>query len=335
MRFNIDSDEGNVLRLWLTLDNPSDVPSLAVWAGGERVAELGANTFRPDVRDHGLHATGEAGFTLDESSLSGITGMQDLELRELTSGIPVYARFQPDRQQRRKVLVWSRPSLMSLDSWVDRTQFSLVYPNIDTMSLETAGAVLDSSRAQSMVAIGRPNLLRFSELLDRQGFEVNFVLTDPYVDLAERLIILLGQNPDAQPALKRMVTSLHGTNLEDHRSLVRFFRTFERNEMFVLRSPMVRALTKAPEEDVRRQDVSVALKVLSRHKLVCTEQSLHLFTDAVQQLSSLDPDVLRLAERVRQIEAVSDLLNEDIALYRYVGLAVAVAHDANAGGVKP
>ena len=79
MRFNIDSDEGNVLRLWLTLDNPSDVPSLAVWAGGERVAELGANTFRPDVRDHGLHATGEAGFTLDESSLPGITGMQDLE----------------------------------------------------------------------------------------------------------------------------------------------------------------------------------------------------------------------------------------------------------------
>lgn len=330
MRFNVDSDEGSVLRLWVTPDNPSDVPVLSVWSEDAKLAETPANTLRPDVRDHGLHATGEVGFTLDEATLPGIAGLSTLELREVSSGVLVYARFRPDRHLRRKILVWSRPSLMSVDGWVDRTQFSLVYPNIDTLPLETLGAILDNSQAQSMVAIGRPNLLRFSDLLDRQGFEVNFVLTDPYVDLAERLLTLRNQDPAVQPALKRMLVSLHSSNLEDHRSLVRFFRTRERNETFVLRSPVVRLLTKAPEEDVRRQDVTVALKVLSRHRLVCTEQSLHLFAGTAQQPPLPSPDEVRLAYRLRQIEAVSDLLNEDIALYRYVSQAVAVAENDSA-----
>lgn len=330
MRFNVDSDEGSVLRLWLTPDNPSDVPVLSVWSEGAMLAEMPANTLRPDVRDHGLHVTGEVGFTFDEATLPGITNLAALELREVSSGIPVYARFRPNRHQRRKILVWSRSSLMSVDDWVDRAQFSLIYPDIDTLPLETLGAVLDNGRAQSMVVIGRPNLLRFSDLLDRQGFDVNFVLTDPYVDLAERLLRLRARALDAEPALKRMLDSLQSSNLEDHRSLVRFFRTMERHETFVLRSPVVRALTKAPEEDVRRQDVTVALKVLARHRLVCTEQSLHLFARTAPQPPAPDPDVLRLADRLRQIEAVSDLLNEDIALYRYVGQAVAVALDDSA-----
>lgn len=326
MRFNIESDDGNLVRLWLAPDNPADVPVLSIWSGHRAVAEISANTMRPDVRDHGLHLTGEAGFTLDESVVPGIAQMADLELREPNSGVPIYARVRADQHSARRVLVWTRPSAIA-PAGSTRADFALIYPDLDRLSLETAGAVLDSWKSPSMLAIGRPNLLRFSELLDRQSFEVNFVLTDPYVDVAERLLAMLARDDDAQPAHARMLGALQDTSLDNHRELVRFFRTLERTESAMLRSPVVRALTKSPEEDVRRQDVSVALKVLARNRVVCTEQTLHLFT-AESQLVATPPEILSLSERLRQIEPVSDLLNEDLALYHYVGLAVAVAHKA-------
>lgn len=329
MKFNVDSDEGAVLRLWLALDNPSDVPVLSVWSKGTLLTELAANTMRPDVRDHGLHTTGECGFTLNDTVVPGIAKLAGLELRDAASGIVIYGRFRPEQHLLRKILVWSRPSLARPDAWVDQEQYSLVYPDIEVLPVETLRALLDNSRAQSMVAIGRPNLLRFSELLDRQGFEVNFVLTDPYVDLAERLLRLLRSRSEAHEDKRRLLATLEPRHLDDHRGLVRFFRTLERSESIMLRSPVVRALTKAPEEGVRRQDVTTALKVLARYQLVCTEQSLHLFGGGAR-VPPPNPEVLRLSDRLQQIEAVSDLLNEDIALYRYVGQAVAVAQDADA-----
>lgn len=326
MRFNIETDDGNLVRLWLAPDNPADVPVLSIRSGGRAVAEISANTMRPDVRDYGLHLTGETGFTLNETVVPGIAQMADLELREASSGVPIYARVRADQHLARRVLVWTRPSAMAATgSTFD--DFALIYPDLDRLSLETAGAVLDSWKSSSMLAIGRPNLLRFSELLDRQSFEVNFVLTDPYVDVAERLLAMLTQDDDAQPAHARMISALRHISLDNHRELVRFFRTLERAESAMLRSPVVRALTKSPEDDVRRQDVSVALKVLARNRMVCTEQTLHLFTAETQPVAT-PPEILSLADRLRQIESVSDLLNEDLALYHYVGLAVAVAHKA-------
>lgn len=334
MKFNIDSDDGHVIRFWLTLDHPSDIPAVEIKSAGHKIATLTANVNRSDLRDHDLHTTGQAGFLIDESIINDLAQLSDLLITEQVSGVPIYARFQPKLHVDKKLLIWARSSEMLLrDSVEFIDKFCLKYIDLETQNSETVSSVFGNTQGQSIIAIGRPNLLRLSELIHRQNFNTIFVISDPYYDLAERLIALRSSDEvDNQNfSINDMIIRLKETEFSNNRSLTRFFRTLEGNDRLSLRSPVVRALTRAPEDDVRRQDVSVALKVLSKYDFVSTDQTFNLFSSQIEGLSTLDgspklpPDMVSLADSLRNIGPVSDILNEDVALYHYIGRAAATA----------
>lgn len=334
MKFNVDSDEGDVIRLWVTLDHPSDVPSLVVRCNEQVLTRIVANHNRPDLRDHDLHTTGQAGFIIDDTVVPRIAQQPALELLEETSGLPIYARFQPDRHLRKRFLIWGRSSqFLRRDSGVLNSKFSLVYRDLDKQNSETIASVLSSEKSDSVFAVGRPNLLRCGELIERQKFETAVVISDPYIDLAERLIELRQSidTDSTRPDRSDLAKHVQDIDLGSSRALTRLFRTLKGSERMTFRSPIVRALTRAPEEDVRRQDVSIALKVLAKFSFVCTDQTMHLLAARLETILNVSdpprpmPAVVELAGIMRSIGAVSDILNEDAALYNYVSRAVATA----------
>lgn len=334
MKFNIESDEGHAIGLWMTLDHPSDVPSLDIHSGDKMFITLAANVNRPDLCDHDLHTTGQAGFAIDDSIVPELARKSDLQLSDHASGIPIYARFISDRHHRKKVLIWAAASeILRRDVGSMLKSFSLIYRDLIEYNAETVGSIIGNSSVESILAIGRINLLRFRELLERQQFEVVFVISDPYIDLAERLIALRSDamKGDHNVSLLKLSHWIQQIDISDNRALARFFRTLQGNERLVFRSPVVRALTRSPEEDVRRQDVSTALKVLSKYNYVCTDQTLNVISSQLAHLSAIganpvrSAEVVSLADVLRDIGAASDIINEDAALYHYVGRAVAAA----------
>lgn len=343
MKFNVDNDDGNVIRLWVTLDHPSDVPSLVVRCNEQVITQIVANHNRPDLRDHDLHTTGQAGFIIDETVVPHLAQQPALELLEESTGLPIYARFQPDRHLRKKFLIWGRISHTLPFAVSDlNSSFSLVYKDLDKQNSETIASVLSNEKSDSVFAMGRLNLLRCGELIDRYNFETAAIISDPYIDLAERLIELrqFSAADSTNQNTSDLVKRLQEVDFDSGRALTRFFRTLRGSEKMIFRSPIVRALTRAPEDDVRRQDVSIALKVLAKFSFVCTDQTVHLLTKRFETIMNVSnsprpiPTVVELAGIMRSIGAVSDILNEDAALYNYVSRAVVTAQSRLTSTVK-
>lgn len=331
MRFHVDSDEGEVIRLWVTLDNPSDIPSVSLVSGTRKICSLSANTLRPDLRDLDMHTTGECGFHIDKSVVPELDANLPIEIVEMSSGVQLYGRYKPIKHVRKRMLIWGRGSeVLRRNPSKMLSRFSVVCTNLDDYNLETAQSILGND-ACSLLVIGCPNLLRLGEVIERLEFETIFVITDPYIDLSESLIRLA--EPTAGAAVEEAYEAtdrepLTIETLHDRRKMVRYFRTLGKNEKRRTRSPVVRALTRTPDEEPRRADVPVALKMLARYNVVTTDRMLDMFIDGIEGLSdlgspsSMDIDVRGIADNLRSIDSVSDLINEDLALYECVGRAV-------------
>ena len=68
MQFHIDQDTGTAIAGWLVPDNPAFTPEIVISVPGQDERKLEANVLRTDLKDIGLHATGMAGFLVDDRS---------------------------------------------------------------------------------------------------------------------------------------------------------------------------------------------------------------------------------------------------------------------------
>jgi hypothetical protein len=166
------------------------------------------------------------------------------------------------------------------------------------------------------------------------------LLRDPFEELAERLLTIAQMRKwsgavGGHPLLRhheKLLSLLDGMDLYDEKSILRSFRTLSSEQHSALRSPMTSALGCFPEEEPQRRSVSIALDNLAKFDLVGTRDRLEEFwkmTDSLigvpsvagLQLEAL-PGVRDLAGFLRRIGLVSDLLDEDIALYSFASEAI-------------
>src|SRR5208283_5676673 len=111
MFFNIDVDEGGAIRGWLALDNPSVIPSLIVLIPGREEIRVEANVMRHDIKELGIHNTGQVGFEVDRRLVEGLDQIDDITIVEAESRLPIFRRFQIDRHIEKKVFLFDSSAI--------------------------------------------------------------------------------------------------------------------------------------------------------------------------------------------------------------------------------
>lgn len=344
MQFHIDTDNGGVVAGWLIPDNPGDTPEFIVQIPGEKPVPFRANVLRPDIRDLGLHPTGQVGFMIDDRIIDGLNEQMLLTVFEAETNLPIYRRPLFDRNIEKKLLfidMGVMPQIKMLRKIM--RSFTLGYPMIERFSLETVVAILSNNYVPSLLVAGQPNWQRINGVARERGFATVALLRNPFEELAERLLFLsyLSKRPSTNAAssvFSRHMALASIVEALDHpqdKALLSAFRRLSVEQRRLLRSPMTAAIACTPDEEPQRRNVSVALDQLAQLDLVGVRDHFHPFTSLADEIigSSVFADVTleslpgtgELAQKLSEIGIVADILDEDIALHAFTREAVETA----------
>ncbi len=347
MYFNIDADTGLTVTGWLVMENVTLTPEFVVTFPDRESVSLKANVFRSDLVHHGIHATGMAGFQFDAHIIPDIE-MADFTICEASTGHPIYRRRDPKKHFAKKVMfleVAAMPQIGMLRNLM--ANFALRYPFLERQTLDTINATITHNFSDSIFVYGHLNWLRHGGYARERDFTTIALLRDPYEELAERLLLiqnLCRQNNSSsrlRDQLNRfgeLSAAISEMDLQSPKSILSGFRRLNPLQRRILRSPMTAALGCAPEEEVNRRHVSVALDNLADISVVGSRRLFPTFSKVVAgylgaagfQEVGLDtlPGTLQLAKDLSDIGLVGDLLDEDIALYNFVNEALVETNNA-------
>lgn len=329
----------------MTLDNPADTPSFCIRIAGRADIRFEANWNRPDVVDLGLHATGQVGFAIDETMIPDIAELRSLRIYETSTGIIIYCRFEPETMVEKRLLLLDSsvfPQINFVRSLA--ANFGLQYPMVERYSLETAYSILTQDVVKSAFVSGSLNWMRAAGPAQTSQFITAALLRDPFEELAERFLFLKNldsarPSPITTSILERqqpLLSLIRNMDFSDRKSIVKPLRNMSREQQRLLRSPMTYTYGAAPDDQIQRRNVSVALDNLSQINLVGVRDHLESFTEGLANMigvqSIRDADIVTLsgvqslAVQLMEIGSICDLLDEDIALYSFVKKAVEKAN---------
>lgn len=343
MLFNVEFDEGNVIEGYLVPDGFTEEPSILVSDGAQVLLELKCRGQRDAVRLSGRHDTGLVGFRIDGSNVPGMAGRMELTIREARSGLLIYRRGA--RQWTRKRIVrleLQLVPLLALDRSVEH-RFQYALSRAERFGLETTLQVFHLNNASSIYLAGRLQIRAFERFME-SGFEVAAMLTEPYFEMAERILLLkrLSSLPESTfgprdrmilaPAAERLA-AMDPTSPKDIRATL---KAIDPATARIIKAPLTRQLTTLmPDEEPTRRSVAVALDIISRFAATGLRAHPETFTHPFAELLGIDPDtvdspkqhraVAELAHLLRDIPQAETLLETDLMIYHFAHEAI-IAH---------
>lgn len=343
MLFNVESDTGDRIVLYLVPDTYSDVPAIRVTSGGVTVLEMKANEKRDSLVVAGRHETGQCGFSFDSMIIPDLASFTDLSIFDLDTSLMIYRR-RPADPLPRKILNLST-SLFPPQTFDYRLRhyFQYAATQIETHGHETVSQLFLLKDIDSVYLSGRILYKNYQYYID-DGFSVFLCLDDPYFALAERLLVLakVGQmgNPEAVLGrrdafmLQGAMEFAGGLPMADGKALRRALRALPPEIATAFVDPVVRLLTTTvPNEMARNGAVAWALDTLASCAVVGIRESGDLYADMVADFLSLPretiptpgefPRVDDLAKILREEAGVEHLIEKDLELYAYVANAFA------------
>jgi hypothetical protein len=350
MYFHIDTDERHRIVGWLAPDDPSRPARIIVKVQDQEEFELEADIMRPEIRDLGIHATGIVGFEITSLIVPDLEQMEDVELLEADGRLPIYRRAPPGRYINRKLFLFDcsvMPQRRIVNSAI--RQFALSYSCIEHYPPESVNVLINNKSCGSLFFTGRPNFTRYSQLLRGAGYVVAAMLRDPYVEMAEKLLVLkLLARPNTGHLLNTFVTGVEplidfarDIKLDDPKGVLAGFRGLNEPQRLALASPMVRTFGCTADEPPDWRHVNLALENLASMDVVGTETSFSLFKNLLNEALGAEflgdeecekfDNVEKLASMLSRVGLAADLLEHDLALYSAAQESIASAVDEDPG----
>lgn len=344
MLFNVEEDRGDFVSGYVVCDGFVDIARVSFSSRGGVVHEQLADDVRQGVLASGRHQTGQCGFAVDEAVVPGLAAMDDLEIRDCSTGALVYRRRGAHHLSRRILRLETHLfPLWRLDNALNgRFQYSA--NQIEACGRETATQMFHLPHIPSIYLSGRLLYRAFQPNIEGQ-FDVVFSMHHPYEELAERLIVLaqikktgsgilgLRENMSLEPTMN-FAQSLP---LDNERALARALRDIPQSVARVLANPVVRQLTTTtPEAMPSKTAVASALSTLSTFQVVGLRRAAATFANAFMELTGLDsdlpdnaklPGVTALARILKRTREVEWLIEQDLALYHHIADAYRVSAD--------
>ena len=334
MRFHIDCDTGDLIQGWIVPDNPLAVSRVAVSAGGRRIADVPAAFVDENFKQFGWHSTGQCTFRLTEAEVPGITGMADLELYDSDTNVRVYRRL-PDEG-----MVQQRFLLINTGIEPETTFQTALFPffrhchfGLHRLTDEVLTSILGSQIMPSLFLSGALIVPRYEHFMMPDMMLTSILVQDPYVEMATRMLWLRDRAPEgADPArrwrlgpLAEAATFTAEHDLTDARSLKRYFRMLPEPAYRLLYNPLIRQLaTRMPEDRLFPGHSIAAIEVIARVGIVGHRERFDAFASTLIDRLGLDipvpaatplpAETAALAERLRSVKAVQEMLVYDVAL---------------------
>lgn len=341
MRFHIDKDTGDSITGWVVLDNPSVVPRLLVSMPERDEFEIVANQMRPGLKDRGLHATGMAGFRLNEKNCSGIKTVQELSIYEVESGVLLYKRGAGEGHLQRKLFFCQLQAMPQPRAQAGfERHFAANYYGPERHGGETLSSVIGNEHHASVFMAGRPLMLRYQPILRDRGYCIVTLLQDPYDELAERILLCHALQArdrnnsklDCPSGLEPLVSRLAGIDLVDEASYADTFGSLSSPQRDALANPYLRILACDVDELPARFHISSALDNLAAMDVVGLRARYDDFKSMLRDVLEADvlgdqqpfdvPGTHEVSERLQRVRAVRDLLALDIEFYSYAREAI-------------
>ena len=335
MIFNIFQDSGDRVSGTIIPDNPSVVCNIRVMVGGREITVFPTNELNRDVLARRLHDTGFVNFSITEQSLPGLCAFEDLEIRDADTDLLFYRRLRPSMLVGKYLRIETHLlPLRRLDDAV-KSRFQMGYGAIETLGLNFSRQIFLLSQ-DSIYASGRILIKNFMFCVDK-GFKFLVTLHDPYVELAERVLVLnkikklgtssLGER-DAMH-LSKAIEYAASLPMTTEKALKRALERMPADLIVFLANPIVRQLsTSSLDEPLGKRAVAQALDILSQSAVIGLRSEPQLFAHALGELFNLDPrslpvappnpQIIELAEIFRSWSFFDVILEKDLELYSHV-----------------
>lgn len=357
MLFNLERDDGDLVLFYLVPDTHSEVPAARVAVDDYRtVIEFEANELRDAIRMAGRHETGLCGFRLDASILPGLAGFEDLEIRERDSNILIYRRRPRDAVARKILRIETRfLPMFSFERSVE-PYFQYYSRQIENYGLESSTQMFQFSDIDSVYLAGRINYVNFAYYAE-EFFERVMLVDDPFVILAERLLVLgklhesgrLNALSDRDAVLLGPAAAFAAQlPIADGKAIRRALRNVPREVAVALANPVTRLLTtKTPDEMPRPGALASALDTIASFAIVGIDDDEVGFRDTFAHLIERDPEtiamtgvpagVARFAQLLREEAQAESLIATDLELHAVVTSAHrrAVSRSEDTEGSSP
>ena len=341
MRFYVDFDAGSSIEGWLAPDNPGVTPRIRISAPDFDVVEISCSRMRHDIKDAGLHGTGQVGFFLDDSIVPDLAHQMEIEIVDAATGMQIYRRNDVDRNIQRKV-VYVDSSMMPQNKVLRQinSAFAMNYNFVEKHPFDTMACLINSIYMHSLVLTGRPYLARYAPHFKDTGFFTSVLLNHPLEELAERILFvqLLAKSNAAHllatftTGVEALVPFIQSLDLENDKALALAFRNVKDETRAALSNPMTRIMGCNANEQAERRHLNLALDNLSGVDIVGLRSEFETFREILSALLGRDivgdghigvsPAVEALAARLSRIGSVKNLLEFDLALYSYAEDAI-------------
>lgn len=341
MLFSLESDTGDLVRFYVAPDAFSEIPSVIVCGHDRELMTLEANEVRDAMVMARRHATGWCGFRIDLALLPDLPQIHDLVVYEKSSGIMIYRR--PESRHIQKKIFRIETSLFpqhGLDKFLIG-QFQQGVQSIEKFGLESSTQLFLIANVSSIYLSGRLLYNTYSFYIEDR-FETFICIDDPYLSLAERLLIMSRMDDERGPLIlgerdfllfRSAIAFAKELKFDDSKSLRRMLRSLPEEIAVALVNPLTRQLTcSTPDEMPRRGAVAAALDRLSTYAIVGLRQEERPFKEALGAFIGIEaasiplaaslPSVTALAQILREEARVNSLIESDLEIYTYV-------HDAH------
>lgn len=342
MLFNIE-EAGSRIAGWLVPDNPSATGSIIAVLGGRERHQILATTFRPDIKDHGLHKTGFCGFIVDNETCPGLRPDAQIELFDDHSNMLLFRRPPPGAAEIRLLHVETQTMPLFDIGLHVAPAVQMIYSSAEMIGEETLNNLL-CLEFNSIVVSGAVILNKYEHAIEFRRWRSSILLAYPYRELAARLL-RLKMLAGAAESWRRMgqgdlIEHFAPVDLTDPAALGRAFKRLSDDQFYALADPTTRLLiAKNKGEPVEPHQFGPALSRLAEFDLVGVDDRLDFFLDALdgllgrpnlpREVPAENPQLTAVIAALDQCRPAQELVQLDTALYAEAKRAVekAVAAD--------
>lgn len=289
MLYTLDEKEARISG-WLLPDNPSIEPTVVVVLdGGRQRLRLPATRHRPDVEATGWHATGRCGFLVDAESCPGYDPGREFELYDGEANVLMLRRGPPDPAPLRLFHLETQTiPVVSVAEYLSPA-VQMVYASAEMVGEQTVINVMGLTFPSILIS-GAVLYKSFEPALKRHEFKRSIVLSDPFRDLAGRLLRARSLAAEEGVATTwrslgqtALIRAFAGVDLGDSGAIGRALKRLKDEDFFALANPTLRKLTaKVPNEPLLTHHIGQALDGLADFDLVGFDDHLDDFLDGLE-----------------------------------------------------
>lgn len=337
MYFNVHVDKGHEVQGYLIPDGFSTQPHILVWVNGQKYGPVACDIFMESTYQLKHHETGFVGFRITADLYPGFTAQSELEVADAESGFVFFRRNRPGVYIQKRV--FRLETQLAPHSELDRSlkpHFQFHANSAEQYGSETVRQMLEIVNQRSTYVSGRVLYKNVQQYLTQDTVKITS-LRDPFYELAIRLTTIAYFKKKAFPFLSprdKMILGpaiehFAGTNMVDDKDLSGRIKSASKDTLNLFASPFTRQLVAPnPTDPVDRDSVSRALDVLSQFEIFDPDETDDTLGRNIAQHFDLVPEdilfrpvqqnLVDLANRLRQIKTLEQLLESDLILHYFV-----------------